>query len=62
MTSKCKKDAERKTPGARGKPRGRLGYQSFNLLLEDAAQRELLEIQKDEKSGGYIIIGFGPKA
>jgi uncharacterized protein (TIGR00288 family) len=38
------------------------GYQSFNLLLEDAAQRELLEIQKDEKSGGYIIVSFGPKA
>ncbi len=38
------------------------GYQSFNQLLEDARERELLEIQKDEKSGGYIIVGFGPKA
>jgi uncharacterized protein (TIGR00288 family) len=38
------------------------GYQSFNQLLEDAQQRELLEIQKDEKSGGYIIVGFGPRA
>jgi len=38
------------------------GYRSFNQLLEDAQKRELLEIQKDEKSGGYIIIGFGPRA
>ncbi len=38
------------------------GYRSFNQLLEDAHERGLLEIQKDEKSGGYIIIGFGPKA
>lgn len=38
------------------------GYRSFNELLEDAQKRELLEIQKDEKSGGYLILGFGPKA
>jgi uncharacterized protein (TIGR00288 family) len=38
------------------------GYRSFNQLLEDAQKRGLLEIQKDEKSGGYLIVGFGPKA
>lgn len=38
------------------------GYRSFNQLLEDAQRRELLELQKDEKSGGYIILGYGPKA
>ncbi|MCA9664453.1 MAG: NYN domain-containing protein [Myxococcales bacterium] len=38
------------------------GYATFNVLLEDAKKRGLLEIQKDDKSGGYIIIGFGPKA
>lgn len=38
------------------------GYRSFNQLLEDAQKRGLLEIQKDDKSGGYIIVGFGPKA
>lgn len=38
------------------------GYRNFNELLEDAQQRGLLELQKDEKSGGYIILGFGPKA
>ncbi len=38
------------------------GYRSFNQLLEDARDQELLEIQKDQKSGGYVIVSFGPKA
>jgi len=38
------------------------GYRSFNELLEDAERRKLLEIQKDERSGGYLIIAFGPEA
>ncbi len=31
------------------------GFRSFNNLLEDAAQRHLLAIERDEKSGGYVI-------
>lgn len=38
------------------------GFRSFNDLLEDARDRGYLEISKDEKSGGYIILGFGEKA
>ena len=38
------------------------GYDSFSALLEDAAQRGLLKLQKDPKSGGYLIMGFGPEA
>jgi uncharacterized protein (TIGR00288 family) len=38
------------------------GYRNFNELLEDAQDRGLLELQKDEKSGGYIILAFGPSA
>jgi uncharacterized protein (TIGR00288 family) len=38
------------------------GFRSFNELLEDAQSRGLLELQKDEKSGGYIVLGFGPNA
>ncbi len=38
------------------------GYRSFNNLLEDAQERGLLELQKDEKSGGYVILSFGPNA
>ncbi len=38
------------------------GYRSFNQLLENAQQLGLLEIQKDDKSGGYLITSFGPNA
>lgn len=38
------------------------GYRNFSHLLEDAEKKGLLEIEKDEKSGGYIIQAFGPKA
>jgi uncharacterized protein (TIGR00288 family) len=38
------------------------GYRTFNQLLEDAQQQGLLDVQKDEKSGGYLIISFGPNA
>jgi uncharacterized protein (TIGR00288 family) len=38
------------------------GYESFTSLLEDAQTRGLLKLQKDPKSGGYLIIGFGPEA
>jgi len=38
------------------------GYRNFNRLLEDMRDRGLLEIQMDAKSGGYLIIGFGPEA
>lgn len=38
------------------------GYRNFSDLLEDAERRGLLELKKDEKSGGYLIIGFGPEA
>ncbi len=38
------------------------GYGSFNELLEDADKRGLLKLQKEPKSGGYVILGFGPAA
>jgi uncharacterized protein (TIGR00288 family) len=31
------------------------GFRSFNRLLEEAAARGLMELDPDEKSGGYII-------
>lgn len=31
------------------------GFRSFNALLEEAAQRRLLEIERDDKSGGYLV-------
>ena len=38
------------------------GYRTFTELLQDAHERQLLEIEKDAKSGGVLIVGFGPKA
>ena len=38
------------------------GYRTFNQLIEDAGARGLLVIQKDERSGGYVILSFGPEA
>ncbi len=38
------------------------GYKTFSQLLEDASKRGLLEIQKDERSGGYLITSFGTNA
>jgi hypothetical protein len=34
------------------------GFTSFNKLLEEARDRGTLELELDEKSGGYIISGL----
>jgi uncharacterized protein (TIGR00288 family) len=34
------------------------GFRTFGQLLEEAQARELLELEHDEKSGGYIIKSF----
>ena len=31
------------------------GFRSFNGMLEDAAQAGMLELERDEKSGGYLV-------
>jgi uncharacterized protein (TIGR00288 family) len=31
------------------------GFRSFNQLLEEARDRKLIELEKDDKSGGYIV-------
>jgi uncharacterized protein (TIGR00288 family) len=31
------------------------GFKSFNQLLEEAQARKLIELEKDDKSGGYIV-------
>ncbi|HSN21640.1 MAG TPA: NYN domain-containing protein [Usitatibacter sp.] len=31
------------------------GFRSFNQLLEEARSRHLLDLERDEKSGGYIV-------
>jgi uncharacterized protein (TIGR00288 family) len=37
------------------------GFRSFNRLLEEAAARGLMDLEPDEKSGGYIIRRFHPE-
>ena len=34
------------------------GFRTFGQLLEEAEKRQLLELQHDEKSGGYVIKGY----
>ena len=34
------------------------GFRTFGRLLEEAQARELLELELDENSGGYIVKGF----
>jgi uncharacterized protein (TIGR00288 family) len=34
------------------------GFKSFGLLLEEMEQRDLLKLQHDDKSGGYIITDY----
>jgi uncharacterized LabA/DUF88 family protein len=31
------------------------GFRSFNKLLEEAAERKLLSLERDDKSGGYVV-------
>ena len=38
------------------------GYRTFNEMLQHAQKLGVLELQKDERSGGYLITGFGPNA
>jgi hypothetical protein len=33
------------------------GFGSFSDLLEEAAKRKQLDLERDEKSGGYIVLG-----
>lgn len=38
------------------------GYRTFNELLEHMRDVGLLDVRRDEKSGGYVVVGFGEKA
>ena len=35
------------------------GFRSFNNLLEEAAQRRLVTLERDDKSGGYLVHSTG---
>ena len=50
--SMVKQTLKRRNPGF---SESAYGYKSFNQLLEDAAARGLVQLQRDEKSGGYLV-------
>jgi uncharacterized protein (TIGR00288 family) len=50
--SLVKQTLKRRSPGF---TESYYGFRSFNRLLEEAAARGLLELEPDEKSGGYVI-------
>lgn len=50
--SMVKQTLKRRRPGF---AEGYYGYRSFNELLEDARDRGLMALERDEKSGGYVI-------
>ena len=51
-SSMVKQAIKRRRPGFNEKY---YGFQSFNRLLEDAATRKLLTLDRDEKSGQYMV-------
>jgi uncharacterized protein (TIGR00288 family) len=53
--SMVKQTLKRRSPGFN---ESYYGFRSFNRLLEEAASRGLMDLDSDEKSGGYIIRRF----
>ncbi len=54
--SMIKQTLKRRRPGF---SESAYGFGSFNDLLEEAQSRGLLELERDERSGGYVITGIG---
>lgn len=53
--SMIKQTLKRRSPGFN---ESAFGFSSFNDLLEEAAKRKQLDLERDEKSGGYIVRGI----
>lgn len=52
--SMIKQTLKRRRPGF---SESEYGFSSFSDLLEEAAKRKQLDLERDEKSGGYIVRG-----
>jgi uncharacterized LabA/DUF88 family protein len=52
--SMIKQTLKRRSPGFNESV---YGFSSFSDLLEEAAKRKQLDLERDEKSGGYIVLG-----
>jgi uncharacterized protein (TIGR00288 family) len=55
--SMVKQTLKRRQPGFN---ESTYGFGSFSDLLEEAARRKLVDLELDEKSGGYIVSGVRP--
>jgi hypothetical protein len=52
-----KQAIKRRKPGF---SEGYYGYRSFHQLLEELQDKGLVDLERDEKSGGYTIRGVAP--
>ncbi len=57
--SEVKQTIKRRNPGF---DESYYGFKSFSKLLEEAEKRGLLSLERDEKSGGYIVRGVAAEA
>ena len=55
--SMVKQTLKRRKPGFNERYHG---FGSFGALLEEMGERQLLNLQHDERSGGYIVTGYQP--
>jgi len=53
--SMVKETVKRKKPSF---DEGYYGYSSFSRLLEDAQKLEILDLEKDRRSGSYVIVDY----
>jgi len=53
--SMIKQTLKRRRPGF---TESMYGFSSFSDLLEEAAKRKQLVLERDERSGGYIVLGL----
>ena len=54
--SMIKQTLKRRNPGFN---ESQYGFRSFGQLLEEAAEHGILELERDERSGGFIVKGVG---
>lgn len=57
--SMVKQTMQRKRPSF---SEGYYGYSSFSDLLADAHKKDIIRLNRDKKSGNYVVTGFGQKS
>jgi len=56
--SMIKQTMQRKRPSF---SEGYYGYSNFSELLEDAERKDIIRLARDQRSGNYVVTGFGQK-